>query len=103
MCEDMPLITAIGEALCITQSAVSQLLATLEKKRYVKRGIHEHDKRKYHFELTDEGRQITSDMMSQTDNVFEQLSARLGDGRLQELIKILNAYSEIAEQIQNKL
>ncbi len=101
--EGVPLVTAIGEALCITQSAVSQLLATLEKKGYVKRGIHEHDKRKYLFELTEQGQQATKEMMQRTDRVFESLYVRFGNDRLSELVQVLNEYSEIAGQIQNEI
>ena len=100
---DMPLVTAIGENISVTQSAVSQLFTSLEKKGYMTRDIHEHDKRKYQYELTDQGRQAISGMTTHAQKIFEQLSVRLGDARLQELIKILNEYSETAEQIQNEL
>ena len=100
---DMPLVTAIGENISVTQSAVSQLFASLEKKGYMTRDIHEQDKRKYHYELTGRGRQAISGMTTHAQKIFEQLSVRLGDARLQELIQILNEYSETAEQIQNEL
>ena len=101
--KDIPLVAAIGERMSITQSAVSQLFASLEKKGYMKRGIHEQDKRKYHFELTESGRQVTKGMMAHAQKIFEQLSVRLGAAKLQELIQILNEYSETAEQIQNEI
>jgi DNA-binding MarR family transcriptional regulator len=89
----------VGETLCITHSAVSQLLTSLEKKGYVSRNINENDKRQYRFTLTDEGRQVTYKHKDKLNTHVRQIVSRFGENNVKILTQMLNDFSGLLAQM----
>ncbi|MFT9057459.1 MAG: MarR family transcriptional regulator [Ethanoligenens sp.] len=89
------LAVQLGETLCITNSAVSQMLTSLEKKGFVYRDINESDKRQYRFMLTNEGRQVTQQMEDEIDRTMRRIILRFGEDRILGFMDMLDDFSEI--------
>jgi len=96
------LAVQLGETLCITSSAVSQMLTSLEKKGFVYRDINASDKRQYRFMLTDEGRQVTQQMKDEIDRTMNRIILRFGEDKILEFMDMLDDFSEILTQIPNE-
>lgn len=95
------LAAELSETLCITSSAVSQMLTSLERKGFVYRDINVSDKRQYRFMLTDEGRQITQQMKDEIDRTMSRIILRFGEDKIIEFMEMLDEFSEILTQLQN--
>ncbi|MFT8890008.1 MAG: MarR family transcriptional regulator [Ethanoligenens sp.] len=89
------LAAELGETLCITNSAVSQMLTSLEKKGFVYRDINASDKRQYRFMLTNEGRRVTQQMEDEIDKTMRRIILRFGEDRILEFMDMLDDFSEI--------
>lgn len=99
---EKPLLAVdLGETLCITNSAVSQMLSSLEKKGFVFRDINARDKRQYRFMLTDEGRRVTQQMQDEMDRTMSRIILRFGEDRILEFMDMLDDFSEILIQLPN--
>ncbi len=92
----------VGETLCITHSAVSQMLTSLEKKGYICRDINEFDKRQYRFSLTEEGRQVTHQMKEQLDRTISIIISRFGEDNTITLTQMLSDFADLLTQVQNE-
>jgi len=96
------LASEIGDALCITPSAVSQIFTALEKKGYVYRHISENDKRQYRFTLTERGRDVTYEAKGQMDRTIGLIISRFGEDRMIAFTQMLSDFSGLITQIQNE-
>ena len=96
------LAAELGETLCVTHSAVSQILASLEKKGYVRRTISESDKRQYRFTLTDKGKQVTYEMKKKMDTTIEKIISSFGENKIIALTQMLNEFADHWEQLQDE-
>lgn len=92
----------IGQMLCITTSAVSQMLTTLEKKGYVCRDINKFDKRQYRFSLTDEGKQVAEEMKVQTDKMIAKIITRFGENKTLALTQLLDDFADTLTDTKNE-
>lgn len=95
------LAAELSETLCITSSAVSQMLTSLERKGFVYRDINVSDKRQYRFMLTGEGRQVTQQMKDEIDRTMSRIILRFGEDKIIEFMEMLDEFSEILTQLQN--
>ena len=100
--DKFPLFPAVGETLCITHSAVSQMFTSLEKKQYIQRDINEGDKRQYKFTLTKKGKEITHEMKEKMDNALNEIITRFGADRTKELTQMINDLTTIMSDIQKE-
>jgi len=96
------LASAVGESLCITHSAVSQIFTSLEKKGYVCRNINESDKRQYRFTLTEQGRQVTNKLKKEVDLLISRIVSRFGDDKTTELTQMLNDFAGLLVQMRSE-
>ena len=101
--EKTKLISKICEALCITQSAVSQMFASLEKRGYICRNIDQNDKRKFLFALTEKGRQIAHSVKKEADSVLDSIISSYGEDKTLKLIQMLTEFAEVSALVKNDI
>ncbi len=95
-------ISDLKKYLSISKGAISQNLASLEKKGYIKRTIDESNRRNVIVTLTDEGREIMNEHYSQFSERLEKIVSRLGEENVKQMIKIVDQMTEISNEINNE-
>lgn len=83
-------ISDISNKLNITNAAVSQIIASLESKKFVTREFSLEDRRIVYVRLTQEGFTILNRAKELMDKFMDILVDKLGNDDSEELIRILN-------------
>lgn len=91
----------IQRFLRISKPAVSQLINSLEKKEMITREIDKKDRRKFIVKLTKKGYNEMKRMHEESDKLFMEIIQRFGEDETQELIRLLNKLSDIAQDVKN--
>jgi len=96
-------ISDLKKYLSISKGAISQNLASLEKKGYIKRTIDESNRRNVIVTLTAKGREIMKEHYSQFTERLGKIISRLGEENVKQMIKIVDQMTEISNEINNEL
>ena len=83
-------LTAIGEYLSVSKSAVSQMLSSLEKKGYLTRRINVRNRRNIVVRLTRAGRVALRKQSDEFDERYENIVKDLDEGEVNKIIEIIN-------------
>ena len=83
-------LTAIGEYLSITKSAVSQMLSSLEKKGYLTRRINVRNRRNIVVRLTHAGRVALRKQSAEFDDRYGNIVKDMDEGEVNKIIEIIN-------------
>lgn len=95
-------MTEIAKNLNISKSAVSQKIAKLEKKQYLKRVIDINNKKKINLELTKSLEEDFSLSKKHLDSYINQVKNNMGKEKLENLKKLLNELLYVIENIFEK-
>ncbi|MBD3860521.1 MarR family transcriptional regulator [Bacillus sp. 28A-2] len=89
----------IAQQLGITQSAVSQLLNTLEKKEWIRRSINPKNRRELHVELSEKAKSYLENMRKIELAIIEKYYSKLS---LDEITTLKSIYVKLDQLIANK-
>ncbi|MFS3914146.1 MarR family winged helix-turn-helix transcriptional regulator [Bacillus australimaris] len=89
----------IAQQLGITQSAVSQLLNTLEKKEWIRRSINPNNRRELHVELSEKAKTYLENMRKIELAIIEKYYSKL---TLDEISTLRSIYAKLDQWIAQK-
>lgn len=89
----------IAQQLGITQSAVSQLLNTLEKKEWIRRSINPNNRRELHVELSEKAKTYLENMRKIELAIIEKYYSKL---TLDEISTLKSIYAKLDQWIAQK-
>lgn len=92
----------LANSLKVSKSAVSQSIAKLEKKGYIKRKISLKDKKIGYLYLTDECKIKCEEKRKVCENIIENVVDLLGEEKILKLSDLLNELSEVIENIRRE-
>ena len=78
----------ISRFFCISRSAVSQFIASLEKREYIERKTVESDKRKTYLIATPKAKAVLDDYKSRFIEILNELSKQMGGERFTQLLAL---------------
>lgn len=95
-------VAEVQKQLHITKSAISQMMTSLEKKRYIERMIDPEDRRKRIVTLTDAGKDVLNKTKETTNYNLNEIFSSLGDKNIKQFIDLLNQVSDISEDLKKE-
>ncbi len=94
--------TDIQEELQVTKSAVSQMLDSLVGKGYVERKLDSNDRRRMCVTITPSGKEILKRFNVHANRIAEDVSARMGEQKVQQMFDLLNEFMDIYFEVQKE-
>ena len=92
-------VTELANALKMSKSAVSQLIAKLEKKGFVKRKINLFDKKINYISVTEEARSAYENNHKKYNEVVKKVVDQMGKTDSKELSRLLEKLSNIISEL----
>lgn len=92
-------ISELASAMHQSVPAVSQKITALERQNLVCRIAHPSDRRVCYIALTDQGRELTQQMMQSFERRVEQILQQLGEEKSEQLIGLLHDLADVLEQV----
>ncbi len=87
----------------ISMSAVSQAIASMERKGWVTRSMSKKDRRKITVALTPEGQAFVDAMHERMDEIMRRTIAQYGEPELRTLIGMMRRLAEVNELVNREL
>lgn len=94
-------LTDIREFLSISKPAVSQMLASLEKKGYITRETNPENRKYLVVTLTPQGREILQEIDKVYTHCFQQITLAMGKQDIKEMIRLINRLHAIVNSLNN--
>ena len=98
-CQECPCmnldVPKIQKKLNISKPAISYILNTLEKKKYITREIDPKDRRKVSISATPEGRAAAEQSMKKYDEIWDEILERFGEDNMKNLIELIQSLDEL--------
>lgn len=91
-------VSELAEKLRIASSQTSRMLRNLEERKFISRTVDTKDRRNTYVCLTREGHEICSSTKKRLMAYVEQVREKMGEERIEELIRLCNEMAEIMEQ-----
>ena len=88
-------VPKIQQKLHISKPAISYILNTLEKKKYITREIDPKDRRKVSISATPEGRAAAEQSMKKYDEIWDEILERFGEDNMKNLIELIQSLDEL--------
>jgi len=95
-------ISDIGDLLCISKAGVSKMLDVLVKKDYIARDIDQNNRRTLIITLTQNGRQVLSDLEENTDQLFANIIRQLGESQSKQFVELVNKFVDVTDDALKK-
>ena len=92
-------VTALSELLCVSKSALSQILSILEDKGLIERTMTKSDRRVVYVSLTELGREKLKKSFENINRVVDRIFEKMGDEDTELLIRLMNKVSSIIREI----
>lgn len=89
----------ISRFFCISRSAVSQFIASLEKREYIERKIVESDKRKTYLMTTPKAKAVLDYYKSRFTETLDELSKQMGGERFTQFLALSAEAAELLEDM----
>ncbi len=89
----------ISRFFCISRSAVSQFIASLEKREYIERKTVESDKRKTYLIATPKAKAVLDDYKSRFIEILNELSKQMGGERFTQLLALSAEAADLLEDM----
>ncbi|GHU81328.1 hypothetical protein FACS189468_3660 [Spirochaetia bacterium] len=90
----------IADLLCISRSAVSQMLGAMEQKGFITREIDKTNRRKHSIFLTPKGGAVIEKQGQKGMNLVAQIAEKFGEKDMKQLIKLSVRFMNIIEEIK---
>ena len=88
-------VPKIQKKLNISKPAISYILNTLEKKKYITREIDPKDRRKVSISATPEGKAAAEQSKRKFDELWNEILARFGEDNMKQLIGLMGELDEL--------
>jgi DNA-binding MarR family transcriptional regulator len=88
----------IKNELSVTKPAVSQMIASLEKKGFLTREINKENRRCIILSLTEKGTTFIEKTQEKTEKRLAEIISRFGENETRELITLINRFLSITEE-----
>jgi DNA-binding MarR family transcriptional regulator len=88
----------IRNELSVTKPAVSQMLASLEKKGFLTREVNKENRRGIVLSLTKKGTRFIEKTQQKTEKRLTEIISRFGENETRELITLINRFLSIMEE-----
>lgn len=85
----------LAQAACLLNPSLTRIMQLLQKKGLIARHDHPSDRRKVLLEITPEGVALLQRAAPESNAIFARLEARYGRERMDQLLDLLNALSEV--------
>lgn len=95
-------VPEIQKQLHISKPAVSYILNTLEKKRYITREIDPKDRRKISINATPEGKAAADQLTQKCDAMWSLLLERFGEDDMRQLVALLTRLTGLCGEIHGQ-
>ena len=92
-------ISEIASAMHQSVPAVSQKISALERQNLVCRIAHPKDRRVCYIALTEQGRELTRQMMQSFERQVEQILLQLGEEKSAQLMGLLHDLADVLEHV----
>jgi DNA-binding MarR family transcriptional regulator len=86
---------AMHETLAVSKPAISQMLASLEKRGYIRRETDTGNRRKIIITLTPKGRETVDKVKQSMDSLISHVITRFGEEDTRHLIRLLTRFQSI--------
>ena len=90
--------TQIAEQACLLLPSLTRILQKLEEKNYIERSRNKADRRKQSVKVTRTGANLIEANLSSALALTDQVRARMGDERYEQLLDLLNELDAIDDQ-----
>ena len=90
--------TDLSERCCVLAPSMTRILRTLESRKLLKRSRHPQDLRKYVITITEPGKRIILDNMTENDRIYKQLEIDFGKVEIESLLDMLERLATIESQ-----
>ena len=88
-------VPKIQKKLNISKPAISYILNTLEKKKYITREIDPKDRRKVSISATPEGKAAAEQSKRKFDELWNEILAGFGEDNMRQLIGLMRELDEL--------
>ncbi|MDR2344008.1 MAG: MarR family winged helix-turn-helix transcriptional regulator [Spirochaetaceae bacterium] len=89
---------AMHETLAVSKAAISQMLGSLEKRAYIRRGIDRENRRKIIVTVTKKGKTAVNRGEKDMDALTSRIIDRFGEDDTRNFVRLLIRFAEIADQ-----
>lgn len=89
-------VPQMQKKLRISKPAISYILNTLEKKKYITREIDPKDRRKVSISATPEGKAAAEESKKKYDEMWSELLDRFGEENMRQLIRLINELDSLS-------
>ena len=97
-------VPKMQKKLNISKPAISYILNTLEKKKYITREIDAKDRRKVSISATPEGKAAAEQSKKKFDELWDEILTRFGEDNMRELLRLMRDLDELyATLLQRKV
>ena len=99
-CQECPCmnldVPKIQKKLNISKPAISYILNTLEKKKYITREIDAKDRRKVSISATPEGKAAAEQSQKKFDELWDEILTRFGEDNMRQLLRLMGDLDELS-------
>lgn len=88
-------VPKIQKKLNISKPAISYILNTLEKKKYITREIDAKDRRKVSISATPEGKAAAEQSQKKFDELWDEILTRFGEDNMRQLLRLMGDLDEL--------
>lgn len=88
-------VPQIQKKLNISKPAISYILNTLEKKKYITREIDPKDRRKVSISATPEGKAAAEQSKKKYDEIWHEILTRFGEDNMRQLLKLMSDLDDL--------
>ena len=98
-CQECPCmnldVPKIQKKLNISKPAISYILNTLEKKKYITREIDPKDRRKVSISATPEGKAAAEQSQKKFDELWDEILTRFGEDNMRQLLRLMHDLDDL--------
>ena len=88
-------VPKIQKKLNISKPAISYILNTLEKKKYITREIDPKDRRKVSISATPEGKAAAEQSQKKFDELWDEILTRFGEDNMRQLLRLMHDLDDL--------
>ena len=88
-------VPKMQKKLNISKPAISYILNTLEKKKYITREIDPKDRRKVSISATPEGKAAAEKSKKKYDEIWDEILTRFGEDNMRQLLQLMHDLDDL--------
>jgi len=97
------LLGEMGDYLCVSKAAISQMLGSLESRRLITREADPENRRTIIVKLTEKGREVIERSERLFDSEISKMIDRFGEKDTKEIIRLIYKFVDIVNEVRDDL